>query len=101
MPRPPIPPEDVWPLVRRLIDEGELPVVQLEAIGAGYGSSHSCPICLEDISESQVEYEVSPCEGLRFFHMHCFAVWQLECERRLHPSPNGHHAAGEVESASG
>jgi hypothetical protein len=65
--------------VRQRIEQGTLPVVLPNKIFAGYGTGHRCVACDEEITQTQVEYEVaeSPGRPLRF-HLGCHVVWQLE-----------------------
>lgn len=71
--------------VRQLIDQGRLPLMIAQRIGAGYGSGCLCAACEQPITSTQVEYEVedeSTDRRLRF-HMGCHVVWQLECAQAL------------------
>jgi hypothetical protein len=67
--------------VHQLIENGRLPVMPPAQINAGHGSGCLCAACDQQITSTQVEYEVedeSTHRRLRF-HMGCHVVWQLEC----------------------
>ena len=67
--------------VRQRIEHGTLPVVLPERIFAGYGSGGRCVACDQEISSTQIEYEVEALGSPLRFHLGCHVVWQLECAR--------------------
>lgn len=80
---------DLRARIRRLIEEGVLPVMVPEQIAGGYGSGHLCVACDQPITGTQVEYEVQdPRDNkpLRF-HLGCHVVWQIECVKRVQSAP--------------
>lgn len=76
--------------IRRLIEEGVLPVMVPKQIAGGYGSGHPCVACEKPITGTEVEYEIEDCRnGRRLkFHLGCHVMWQIECARSSPPSSN-------------
>jgi len=76
--------------IRRLIEQGVLPVMVPKQIAGGYGSGHLCVGCERPITGTQVEYEVEDCRDGRSlrFHLGCHVVWQIECARANPTSSN-------------
>ena len=72
--------------ISRLIDEGRLPLVLADRVGAGYGSGSKCNGCDEPITHTQIEYEVPDsgnCSARLSLHLRCYVLWQSECVRRM------------------
>lgn len=71
--------------VRRLVDEGRLPVVVCQHVVAAFGSGvSSCACCGETIEPDEVEYEVRVPGGPPLqFHLRCHVTWQNEVTGRL------------------
>jgi len=71
-------------LVRQRIDVGELPVMRVAHLDAGYGHDRACSVCAQQILPTQIEYDVFPGPEQRLrFHIKCFSLWQLECAERI------------------
>lgn len=75
--------QDLRVRIRRLIEEGVLPVMVPKHIDGGYGSGQLCVGCERPITGTQVEYEIEDHRnGRRLrFHLGCHVVWQIECAR--------------------
>src|SRR5690348_7799689 len=56
--------------IRRLIEQGVLPVMVPKQIAGGYGSGHPCVGCERPITVTQVEYEVEDCRDGRSLRFH-------------------------------
>jgi hypothetical protein len=72
--------------IRRLIDEGRLPLLLPDKISAGYGSGSICDGCDQPVSSAQIEYDVedSGDSGAHLnLHMECYVLWQSECVKRM------------------
>lgn len=72
--------------IASLIDDGALPCVLSRDIEAGYGVGRPCAACGKFIESSQVEYTAKTDNGTLNFHLHCHALWQMECEKRRQQS---------------
>jgi hypothetical protein len=84
MPGPLIPETKLRALVRERIECGALPILLVRDVDAGYGNDESCSACGESILEKQIEYEVrETVVGRLALHMMCYALWQLECAKRI------------------
>ena len=70
--------------VRRLIEEGRLPVDPANQIDACYGGGAACCLCDQPIAPTQVEYDYSDSRTAKSlsFHFPCYAIWQRECKLR-------------------
>lgn len=82
--------QDLRLRIRRLIEQGVLPVMVPKQIAAGYGSGAVCVGCEKPITATHVEYEIEDCrDGRRLrFHLGCHVVWQIECARASPASSN-------------
>ena len=72
--------------IRRLIDEGRLPVVLPGKTRAGAGSGSKCDACDQPVTATQIEYDVrQPGESVAqlSLHLECYVLWQIECVRRI------------------
>jgi len=76
--------------IRRLIEQGVLPVMVPKQIAGGYGSGDLCVACEKPITGTQVEYEIEDFRNGRSlrFHLGCHVVWQIECARASTTSSN-------------
>ena len=82
---PAIPEEKLRSLVCERIERGALPIMLVREVDAGYGHDEPCCAgCGETILNAQVEYQVPETPiGKLTLHLTCFALWQLECARRI------------------
>lgn len=67
--------------VHERLRDGRLPVMVPSRINAGYGTGHVCVACDQQITSTQVEYELADCRDgtLLCFHLGCHVLWQIEC----------------------
>ena len=65
------------------IEDGRLPVMLPRHIAAGYGAGNVCAACDQPVTATQVEYEVQAGDPLLRFHLGCYVLWQIECQRKL------------------
>jgi len=73
-------------LIRRLIDEGRLPLFLANKISAGYGSGSKCNGCDQPVTRTQIEYDLEdPGSGTAhlILHLGCYVLWQIECVKRI------------------
>jgi hypothetical protein len=72
--------------IRRLIDEGRLPVVLPGKSRAGAGSGSKCDACDQPVTATQIEYDVrqpGDSSSQLSLHLECYVLWQIECVRRI------------------
>ena len=65
--------------VRQLIEYGTLPKMLPQQIAAGYGAGHRCVACDQEITRTQIEYDVGTAGSPLRFHLGCHVLWQMEC----------------------
>jgi len=78
--------------IRRLIDEGRLPILLPDKISAGYGSWSKCDGCDQPVTPIQIEYDVEDSKESRVqlnLHLGCFVLWQVECVKRIRKHNGG------------
>jgi len=78
--------------IRRLLDEGRLPLVLPNKISVGYGSGSKCHGCDRPVAIAQVEYTVEDHgDGTLQLKLHlgCYVLWQVECVKRINKRQRG------------
>ena len=78
--------------IRRLIDDGRLPLLLPDKISAGYGSGSRCHGCDQPVTLAQVEYTVEDHRDTTVqlkLHLGCYVLWQVECVKRLKKRQRG------------
>jgi len=71
---------------RAAIERGAIPRERPERFWGGRGTGEACTICERIIPQGEVEIEIElPSHGspdtrpdIRYFHVRCFAAWELE-----------------------
>lgn len=72
--------------IRRLIDEGRLPVLLPDMVSANYGSGSKCHGCDQPLIPTQIEYDVQERRNGTVqlsLHLECYVLWQVECVKRI------------------
>jgi hypothetical protein len=76
--------QELRPIARQRIANGQLPRAVLTQVKDGCGSGRICSLCDKPIQPDEPEYEIERVEAtaqtLRF-HRVCHYAWQLECAR--------------------
>ncbi len=71
----------LFAMAREHIEAGRLPACLPREVCARYGSGLPCRLCGREITQSDVEYEITDAgTGARFtLHRACHTCWRLEC----------------------
>jgi len=69
-------------LIRRKLDQRQLPLGAPAKVWAGYGSGSLCDGCDAVIFLAQVEYGFTIDEQTLRFHVGCYGLWGAECRGR-------------------
>jgi hypothetical protein len=91
-------------LAREILLAGKLPWRAPDSTWGGNGVGAPCAVCRTPIAPDQVEYEIqfahdAPSPGLDkyFFHIRCFAAWEMERTKLGTPlAPTRLHRGGRL-----
>jgi hypothetical protein len=74
---------DLQALARTRIENGTLPCNPPPSTWGGRSTGVRCELCAETIAREAIDYEVVlEQKRVAHFHMQCFSIWRLECERQ-------------------